>query len=463
VTDRLRREFGLFDATMLVAGSVIGVGIFTTTGLVAAAVPHPGWLLFAWLFGGVLSGAGALANAELAASLPHAGGDYVYLREAFHPGVGFFAGWMTFFVVYCGTAATLAAGLMEYLGVFLPAFGPENAWVRAGPLALGPGALVALAAIWGCTAICIAGVREGARTQDLLTLAKILAILALCVLGPLFGSGEVRNLVTPFEPSGAGSGAAPALLPALGVALVPVMFTYLGWNAPVYVGSEVRDPGKTFPRALVVGTALCTGVYLLLNAVYLYAVPVGGMFEIDPGGDRSGIVRIAELAATALLGTAGGRLVSGLVLVSIVGCLNATVLVGARIVYAMAIDRSMPGILGAVHPTRGTPHVALLAQGGVTSALLLTGTFEALLTTTTFAIIFLMVLDGLALYALRWRRPDLPRPYRTWGYPIVPGLFVLASLWLLVNTLIELPVESLIGLAISATALPAYWYQRRTR
>jgi APA family basic amino acid/polyamine antiporter len=462
VKDRLRREFGLLDATLLVAGSVIGVGIFTTTGLVAAAVPHPGWLLFAWLFGGVLSGAGALANAELASALPHAGGDYVFLREAFHPAVGFFAGWMTFFVVYCGTAATLAAGLVEYLGVFLPAFGPDQAWLRAGPLALGPGTLVALAAIWGCSAVCIAGVREGARTQDLPTLAKILAILALCVLGPLFGSGDVRNLVTSWEPAGASGGPSLGLVPSLGVALVPIMFTYLGWNAPVYVGSEVRDPGRTFPRALVLGTALCTGVYLLLNAVYLYAVPVGAMFEIEPGGGRSGIVRIAELAATALLGTTGGRLVSGLVLVSIVGCLNATILVGARIVYAMAIDRSMPGILGAVHPTRGTPHVALLAQGVVTSALLLTGTFEALLT-TTIAIIFLMVLDGLALYALRWRRPDLPRPYRTWGYPIVPGLFVAASLWLLVNTLIELPVESLIGLAISATALPAYYYQRRTR
>jgi APA family basic amino acid/polyamine antiporter len=447
---------------MLVAGSVIGVGIFTTSGIVAAALPHPGWLLAVWLLGGLLSAAGALTNAELSAALPHAGGDYVFLREAFHPGAGFLAGWVTFFAIYCGTAATLAAGLAEYLVVFVPALSPEHDWIRLGAVRLGPGSIAALASVWACTAVCLAGVRQGARTQDLLTLLKIAVIVALCVLAPLVGGGDLGNLahgaLTP------DLGKSPVgLISAVGLALVPVLFAYLGWNAPVYVGSEVRDPGRTLPRALLLGTALCAAIYLLVNLVYLYAVPVERMFEVEPGGARTGIVRVAELAATALLGPTGGRVVSGLVLLSILGCLNATVLVGARVVYAMALDGAMPAALASVHPSRSVPHVALLVEGAFTSVLLLTGTFQELLTTTTFAIMGLMVLDGLSLYALRWRRPALPRPYRAWGYPVLPALFVGASLWLFANTLLTQPVASLVGLAIAATAFPAYRMRRRQR
>ena len=460
LADRLTRQLGPFDATMIVAGSVIGVGIFTTTGFVAAALPHPSLLLLAWLVGGLISLAGALTNAEMGASLPHAGGDYVYLREAFHPLAGFFAGWLTFLVVFCGTVGTLAAGFAEYLAVFLPWLDPAHAWLVLGPVRIGPGALAALGAVWGCTAVSWYGVREGVRLQDFMSVVKIAAIALLCALGPLAGAGDWSRLT-------AGSPADSSLtrfgLPgAFGLALVPILFTYLGWNAPVYIASELRDPSRTLPRALLVGTLIVIVLYLLLNAVYLYALPIDAMFATAADGTRIGSVRIAEQVAAALFGPLGARLVSALVLVSILGCLNATVIVGARIVYAMSLDRTVPAVLARVHTTRGTPHVALFAQAAVASLLLVTGTFSEILTYTTFAVITLMVLDGLALFRLR-RRRDLARPYSAWGYPVVPALYVLASAGLWINTLIAYPTESLLGLAIAATALPAWAWSRRSR
>jgi APA family basic amino acid/polyamine antiporter len=458
--DRLRREIGLFDATLVAAGSVIGVGIFTTSGFVAASLPHPGLLLLAWLAGGLISLAGALTNAEMGASMPHAGGDYVYLREAFHPLAGFVAGWLTFFAVFCGTVGTLAAGFAEYAGGFVPALSPAHEWWRAGPLRFGPGQLSALGAVWVCTAICISGVRQGARFQSALTAAKLAAIALLCLVGPLFGHGDASGLVRP-APVATELGAF-GLARAGALAMVPILFTYLGWNAPVYIASELRDPARTLPRALVLGTLICAGVYLLLNAVYLYAVPVEQMFELRADGSRQGIVRIAELAAERLFGGVGGALVSALVLLSIAGCLQATVLVGARIVYAMALDRTLPAALAEVHADRGTPVIALLVQAGVATLLLVSGSFEQILVYTTFAVITLMACDGVALYRLR-ARADLPRPYRVWGYPWVPAIYVAAALGLWLNTLVERPFESLLGVAIAAAAIPAYLASRRSR
>lgn len=440
---------------MVVAGSVIGVGIFTTSGLVAASLPSVGWILAAWILGGVLSAAGALTNAEMGASLPHAGGDYVYLREAFHPALGFVAGWLSFFAIFCGTVGTLASGLAEYLSVLLPPL-QGHVW-QAGPVRIGGAQGAALFAVWASTALCGYGVREGARVQNLFSVAKISALVLLSISAPLLGARGVAAL--PVDPSVT---LAVSWIPALGAALVPILFTYLGWNAPVYIASEIRDPARTLPRALLLGTALVTALYLIVNGVYLYALPLDQMFTLDAAGRRVGVVRIAELAAVSLIGPGGGRLVTVLVVLSIVGTLHATVLVGARIVYAMALDRTLPRAFAAVHPNRHTPHVALVLQAGIASLLLVTGSFGAILTYTTFAVISLMLLDGLALFRLR-QRSDLARPYRVWGYPWVPGLYVLASLWLWLNTLVLQPLEAGLGLLIAATGLPAWWISRRGR
>ena len=266
--DRLAPALGLWDATLLVVSGVIGSGIFLTPGAIAGYLPHPGAILAAWLVGGLLSLAGALANAELAAMYPRAGGDYVYLREAFHPAAGFLVGWLSFFVIYAGTIATLAAGFAAGLGHFV-ALGP-----RGEPA-------VAVALTLAVSALNYVGVRWGARANNLTAVVKLAALAAFGLLGPLAGRGDAGNL----RPLVAGLGALS--WSGFGLALSPVLFSYLGWNSSVYVASEIRDPSRNLPRSLFLGVALCTVIYLLVNAVYLYAIPAPALAGVTNAGEAA--------------------------------------------------------------------------------------------------------------------------------------------------------------------------------
>jgi APA family basic amino acid/polyamine antiporter len=427
--DHLKVELGLWDATLLVVSGVIGSGIFLTPGAIAGLLPHPGAILFVWLAGGFLSLAGALANAELGAMFPRAGGDYVYLREAFHPAAGFLVGWLSFFVIYAGTIATLAAGFAAGLGHFVDLAPRAELAVAVG---------LTLAA----SALNYVGVRWGARANNLTAVAKIGALAAFALLGPLLGTGSASNL----RPLVAGIDALP--LSAFGLALSPVLFSYLGWNSSVYVASEIRDPGRNVPRSLFLGVALCTAIYLLVNAVYLYAIPVEALRVVPNAG---------EAAAAALFGAAGGTLVALFVLTSILGTLNAMVLIGPRIAYAMALDRLFfPGVDRA-HAHYRTPGVAILVQAGVASAiLLLLESFEKALTYTTFAILLATMADVAALFRLRRTHPERPRPYRAWGYPLVPVLYFAANAAVALALLAGRPTECAIGLVMALAGLPFY-------
>jgi basic amino acid/polyamine antiporter, APA family len=427
--DKLARGLSLTDATMLCVSSVIGVGIFLTPGTVANVLPHPGLVLGAWFIGGLLSLAGALANAELGAMYPHAGGDYVYLREAYHPAAGFFIGWLSFFVIYAGTVATLAVGFAEGLDRFI---------------ALGTAGKVAAAVgITGITSwINYTGVRAGAAFNNVTGYIKIAALVGLAVLGPLLGSGSGAHL-RPLV-----SGAATIPLAGFGLALSPILFSYLGWNASVYVASEIRDPGRNVPRSLFIGLALCTAIYLLINAVYLYALPIEQL---------RGEVRVGEAAARGLFGSTGGTLTAALVLASVVGCLNATILVGPRIAYAMALDGYFFRGVDLVHEANRTPHVAIAAQAATAITLILVlQSFPSVLDYTTFAIVLATMADTTALYALRRRQPHRPRPYRAWGYPVVPALYFIANAGIAGAMLWGRPKECAIALAVAATAAPFY-------
>lgn len=414
---------------MLCVSSVIGVGIFLTPGTVADVLPHPGLFLLAWFVGGLLSLAGALANAELGAMYPHAGGDYVYLREAYHPVAGFLIGWLSFFVIYAGTVATLAAGFSEGLAHFVG-------------LGVAGKAVVAVAITILTSWINYAGVRAGARFNNVTAYVKIVALVALAVAGPLFGSGSLANV----RPLIAGAVSVP--LAGFGLALPPILFSYLGWNASVYVASEIRDPGRNVPRSLFIGLAVCTAIYLLLNVVYLYALPMHAL---------RGEVRVGEAAARALFGAAGGTITAMLVLASILGCLNATILVGPRIAYAMAIDGYFFRGVHRVHESHRTPHVAIGVQALTASALIVVlQSFPSVLDYTTFAIVLATMADTTALYALRRRQPDRRRPYRAWGYPLVPALYFVANALIAGSMLYGRPKECAIALATAATALPFY-------
>lgn len=433
--DRLRRELSLADATFLVVASVIGAGIFITPGRVAELLPNAGWIFGAWAMGALLSLAGALVNAELGAMFPRAGGDYVYLREGVHPVAGFLVGWLSFFAIYAGTIATLAAALGEGIGERLGL--PEE-----GRLGL------ALAVLLAISAINYAGVRWGARANNLTAALKLLALFAFVVLGPIAGEGSFARVLGAAGEGGGEAAGSPSLV-ALGRAMSPVLFTYLGWNASVYVASEIRDPARNLPRSLFLGLALCALVYLLVNAVYLYALPLASLREVTDAG---------EAAAQALFGPLGGSLVGGFVLLSILGTLNAMVLIGPRVAYAMALDGLFfRGVERVSEPYR-TPGLAIVVQAAVAGAVLvLFGSFSRALDFTTFAILLATMADVVALYRLRRGQPARARPYRAWGYPLVPGLYLLASGGVAAALFLGSPFECLVSLGMVAAGLPFYF------
>lgn len=432
--DRLRRSLSLNAAVLLVVSSVIGSGIFFTPGEIAEQLPHPGLIFAAWIAGGLLSLAGALANAELGAMFPRAGGDYIYLREAYHPLAGFMVGWLTFFVIYIGTIATLAVAFAAGLASFIDFGSLGKIGVAAG-------------IILGVSVLNYVGLRWGALANSLTAYLKIGALLALGLAAPLFGRGDTANLGPLFQ------GASAISIWAFGAALSPVLFSYLGWNASIYVASELRDPGRNLPRSLFVGLGVCTLVYLVMNAVYLYALPM----ETLRGTENTGVA-----AAKALFGPLGGTLVAMLVLGSVLGTLNAMILIGPRVAYAMAIDGLFFRGVDAAHQRFNTPHIAIVVQAfGAVALLVLIDRFPdslflSALSYTTFAIVLATMGDVSALYVLRRRQPNRHRPYRAWGYPWLPAAYLLANGGIALSLLIERPDECLIGILVALTGLPFY-------
>jgi APA family basic amino acid/polyamine antiporter len=405
--DRLPRVLTLWDASMLIVASVVGSGIFFTPSQVAALLPSGALILLAWTVGGLLSLAGAFANAELGAMFPRAGGDYVYLREGIHPAAGFLVGWLSFFAIYAGTIAALAV-------VFAESLGERFGLGRGGVLALASALIVAVSLLnWR-------GTRLGAGLNNWTSVAKIAALLGFAVLGPLLGEGAW----SPWFGAAASERLAQLdggpVWVRFGQALSPILFSYLGWNACVYVASEIRDPARNVPRSLFLGLGLCGALYLLVNGVYLFALSPAALGEsVDAG----------EAAAQALFGGIGGTLVGIFVLVSVLGTLNATVLVGPRIVYAMALDGLFVRGVDRVHDGYRTPGVAIAVQAGVSIGLVLfLETFPNALSFTVFGILLATSADTLALFLLRARQPERPRPYRAWGYPWVPAIYLVANL-----------------------------------
>jgi APA family basic amino acid/polyamine antiporter len=434
---------------MLTVGSVIGTGIFITSADIARVLPHHGLILLVWVLGGLLTLTGALSYAELGALYPRAGGMYHYLKEAYGTFCGFLYGWASFLIIMSGGIAALAVAFGLYLGSFLPMFSTHSVLFS---LPIGPWTwsvsgtqVAAVAAILVLTAVNYVGLREGARVQNFLTVLRIGAILAFAGLAFLVEAPESVSLASPLPQIG--------LLSAIGVGMVAVLWTYDGWYGPTFSAGEMRRPRRTLPFGLVWGTVIIMALYLMINLVYLRTLPLGQMADTP---------RIAETAASALFGAGGGKLMSLAVLVSTFGCLSATVLYSSRIYLPMARDGVFFRGLAAVHPRFHTPGRSLWAQSGLAMVLALSGTYEQLYTYVVFAGLLFHVATAGAVIVLRVKRPDLERPYRVFGYPWVPILFILASILLVANTLLESPVESLIGLAFLAAGVPAYlWWRHR--
>lgn len=444
----LVRGLGLFDTTMLTVGSVIGTGIFITTADIARVLPNPGLILVLWVTGGLFVLAGALTYAELGALYPRAGGTYHYLKEAYGTLWGFLFGWAAFLIIMSGGIAALAVAFGEYLGSFLPFFstGNELSAVPVGPWvwSVSGGQVAGILAILLLTAVNYLGLREGAGVQNLLTVIRIGSILVFVALG-LMVEVEVPKLISHAPPTG-------GLLTAFGVGMIAALWTYDGWYGATYSAGEIRNPSRTLPIGLIWGTVIIMVLYFLINIVYFRALSLA---------EAAATPRIAETAAGVLFGPGGARLMSLAVLISTFGCLSATILFSSRIYLPMAEDGVFFRTLAHVHPRFHIPGRSLWAQSLWAVLLTLSGTYEQLYTYVVFAVVLFQIATASAVFVLRRRHPELDRPYKTWGYPWVPALFILASVLVVGNTLIEKPVESIAGLGLIALGLPAYFWWRR--
>lgn len=454
---RLLRKMGLLDATMLVIGSVIGSGIFMTSGIIAGYLPSPGWLLVVWAVGGLIALCGALSFAELGAMFPRAGGQYVYIREAYGHWAGFLFGWGFFWFIMCGGIATLAVAFAEFAGYFLPALGTQNLILRADlfgmPYTLSAGQLLAAGAIILLTAVNYVGVKTGVVVQNIFTFLRLGSVAAIVLFG--LAVGKKAGITSPGQLFGGGEGLGPNAAAAFGLALIAVLWTYDGWYAVNCTAEEIKRPERNIPLSLLLGTLSIMAIYLAVNVVYVLALPVDRM---------KGVVRVGELASTQLFGPMATSAFAAAVMVSVFGCLSATILYGPRVYMAMAEDRAFFRSMTFVHPRFRVPTKALVGQAVWSCLLCLSGKYQALYEYVVFALVIFFAATGFAVIVLRRRRPDVARPYRVWGYPVVPVLFVLMNLAIFVNTVAAQPLKSLVGMAILLIGIPAYvhWQRRGT-
>ncbi len=427
----LSREISVSTATAVVIANMIGSGIFTTSGFIARDVGSPAWLLALWILGGMLALAGAFSYAEMGAAMPEAGGEYVYLREAFGPLVGYLSGWMSFFIAFSGAIGLAVIGFVAYLHHFFTVLDPNK---PAGQMA-------ALATLWALTAVHTAGVGPGGLLQRVLTAGKVAAIGSLVVAGFAMGHGSTTNFYSSSPAEGSAA-----------VSLIFVMFAYSGWNAAGYIAGEMREPQRNVPASLLAGTGVVTLIYLALNVLYLYALPVS---------ELRGVLPIAEKASVALFGPVATHIVTAIIALAILGAASAMVFAGPRVYWAMAVDGVFPRGLAAIHPSLGTPARAIVAQSAWTSVLLVSGTFEKLMVWAGFALTVFLALAVASVIVLRVRRPDLPRPFRTPGYPFVPAAYVAFSAWIAFFTLRDRPKEAVLGILTVAAGIPFYLLRRK--
>ena len=441
---KLKRQLGLFDSTMMVIGIVIGSGIFMTTGLMAEVLPSPSFILIAWVLGGVMMLAGALTYAELGAAMPKAGGQYVYLREAYGPLPAFLFGWVAFIAYLTGTNAAIAVAIAEHMGSFFPTLSPENIILDLGFYHLSSGQLMALTIIFGLSLVNYLGVVLGKWVQNVLTILKIGSILVFALIGLLVTTNV--SIDYTLNPTGLSFG---QILMGMGVALIAVNWTVGGWDYVTLVSGEIKSPEKNLPRALIFGTLAIISLYILINLAYLKSMPISQI---------AGEVKIGEASARALFGNGIAGLFTVAVMLSMFGSLNGNILVGPRVTYAMAKDDLFFRQAADVHPKYRTPGNAIILQGIWAGILTLTGTFKELITLVVFVNFMLWIAASSTVFVLRKKQPDLHRPYKVWGYPWVPALFILFSLAVMVNTFFESPGQSLMGLGLTFLGLPAYYY-----
>jgi APA family basic amino acid/polyamine antiporter len=451
----LERRLGVFSATTIIVGSMIGSGIFIAPSIMAGYIATPGIWLGLWIVGGVLTLLGALAYAELCAMMPQAGGQYVFLRESFGPGVAFLYGWTLFLVIQTGFNAAVAIAFAKFLGGVGLRVGENDVVLSIGAFTLSRAQIVAVGVIAALTAVNARGVREGAFVQNVFTVLKVGAVVLLVLVGFGSGRGSLGHFAPLVGTSLGTKGVQMGLFAAMGVAMSKALFAYDAWNTVTFAAGEVREPERNLPRALVAGTLVTTLAYTAACAVYLYVLPLDSMAGVAEN-------RVAADVAGVLLGPTGVTLVSVAILVSTFGCVNGLILGGARVIFAMARDGVFFRIAGRVDPRTQAPRAALVLQGIWSAVLALSGSYDSLLTYVTFASLAFNALTVVGLFVLRRKRPSLHRPYRTWGYPVTPLVYLAGAFFFLVYIFVGDPKNSGIGLGLVALGFPVYAWLRRS-
>jgi APA family basic amino acid/polyamine antiporter len=443
-------KLGVLDGAALVVSTVIGAGIFTVPTIVARLTGTSSGFLMTWVIGGVLAIAGALTYAELAARFPDAGGEYVYLRRAFGPVLGFLSGWTSFIAGFSGAIAASAVGFSRYLAPIWPSVGaPPFAQMDAGPVTvtISPVTLLAVGLIVAFTAVAVAGIESSRRTNNALAAMLVVGIVVF------IGVGLVR-LPTGSPDVDVGTRAAGGLS-GIAAALVPVMFTYSGWNAATYVANEFDAPRGSVPRALALGAVVVTILYVALNVTYWRALSVSGIAATATPGEGT---------AALIFGAERRNWLTPVVLAALASSVCAMVITGPRIYLQMARDGAMPAAVAAPRESDGFPVTSIILQSAWSCVLVLTGTFDAIVTYTGFAVVLFAGTAVASVFVFRRREAKPWRGYRVWGYPVTPAAFVIASGWMLGATIAREPRPSLAGVVLMAAGLPLYaWSKWRKR
>lgn len=468
-----KRRLNLFDSTAIVIGSMVGSGIFIVSSDIARKVGSPGWLMMVWIIAGFMTIFAALSYGELAGMFPKAGGQYVYLREAYNPLTGFLYGWTLFMVIQTGTIAAVAMAFAKFMGVLVPWVSENIIWFKRGFFEIGPVQLVAIGSIIVLTWINTRGIQEGKKVQNAFTTGKVLLIVLFIIIGLIFASNSTAihlNRQIFWTPVSAGEGGQEipiggfALVAAIGMAMVGSLFSSDAWNNITFTAGEVINPKKNIPLSLFLGTVIVTILYLLGNLVYITTLPIRG----DPAGAdvfSRGIQyalndRLATAAISGIFGNYAVLIMAALVVISTFGCNNGLILSGARVYYAMSSDKIFFRKAGELNE-KGVPATGLIIQGVWASFLCLSGTYSQLLDYVIFAVLIFYTLTILGVFILRKKRPETERPYRAFGYPVIPSIYIVSAMMVMIILLIYKPGYTWPGLIIVLLGIPVYFFWKK--
>lgn len=469
----LQKRVNLFDGIMIVAGAMIGSGIFITSGDIARSVGSPGWLMVVWLITGIITVIGAISYGELASMMPHVGGQYVYLKEAYHPLVGFLFGWTTFLVIQCGSIAAVAVAFAKFSGVLVPWISDNNVLFSIGPVRLTSTMAVAIAMISFLTWLNTLGIVTGKTVVNIFTSAKVLALAGFILMGVLATKGisswEINKEVF-WDAGRLGENnqiirlMGFPLVAAVATALVGSLFASDAWYNVTYISGEVINPRRTVPLSLIFGTLLVSLIYLLTNWVYIRILPLSGSPDgadaLARGIQFATDDRVATSAMSVVFGDYAAIVMAVFVMVSTFGCNHGLILAAPRVYYAMAMDGLFFRRVAKINK-KGVPAFAIIVQGIWSVLLCLSGTYSDLLDYVIFAVLLFFSLTILAIFILRVKRPDIPRPYKALGYPVAPAFYILVTTFIMVILLIYKPVYTFPGLIIVLLGIPVYFLWKR--